>query len=136
MNIKEQEIQYWLDAGCDQKEAEKLAARSKKWQTGSRQPANKASVTVDDDWAMSLFAEVPAKAPEYQGPICSFCGTPVDNITAVRGTGKPKVSVITDPVPDGDDIRIEETVRIQAQKVLACKKCAHLIVKPVVVSRV
>lgn len=115
-----------------EREAERLAALNKKWQTGSPVDTSTAAIEIDAD----LFGdgnEIVLK-PEY--PVCSFCKGKLEMITATRGTGKVKVNRVTDPVVDGDDIIIVERLAIQAEKVAACPKCAHLVKNPVIASRV
>lgn len=115
-----------------------------------------AAVVVPDDLfpVEDIFSVPPPPAPAPDGKLlCSFCRQPVDYIHVTRGTSKPRIVVVTEPIPaqnipafgfngnlasspESGTIAIERKVKISAQKVQACPKCVGYIDKPVVVHRV
>lgn len=124
-------------------EAERLAALNAKWQNGDKEPKattkdQGTGVTLDDQATAALFAGSPEpKAKEPGKQYCSFCSSEVQMVSATRGTGRVKVERYTEPVMDGDKVvDIDEKIKVQAEKVIACPQCAHLVAKPQVASRV
>lgn len=116
-----------------QAEAERLAALNKKWQTGAVQVDTSTAACELDMDVFFVPGDMPVKLPY---PVCSFCNAKLEQVTATRGTGKVKVSTVTDPVVIGDEITIVERKVVQAEKVQACPKCAGKVLKPIVTSRV
>jgi Zn finger protein HypA/HybF involved in hydrogenase expression len=125
-------------------EAERLAALNKKWQTGASAKDQTTTrdqgtgVAFDEATTAAIFANAPIEKPKVPGKLyCSFCKDEVQSISATRGTGRVKVDRYTEPVMDGDKVvDIDEKVRVQAEKVIACPNCAHQVQKPQVASRV
>jgi hypothetical protein len=120
-------------------EAERLAAKNKKWQDGiegkTRIPED--AVEVSEQEAKLIFPESTGMPVKEPGKFyCSFCSKEVSSINLTRGTGEPKTQVVMEISGTGEDVVVEEKVKIQARKVMACVDCSHLVKKPIVTSRI
>jgi len=115
-------------------EAIELAKANAKWQAGTEGKVNpQVYLTDEDEWAKDLLVDTPAPA---KGELCHYCGGPVDYITGTQGATAPRFTRVADVRKVGDELVLEEKVKVTVKHITACPKCCDKVKKPVIVTRV